>query len=511
MQQAKGRAEELSASVLRRVEVIAVQIDDAIAAASVEVDPAKICDANDIALMSAVQSRYSYIGAIGRVAPGDNHVRCSTFGPGTNGYLLEPPDHVKGSRELHLGAKPTRDGHEYFAVLQGNVVVFVHSGVASLFLPTLLDMSLGARIKDGGPVVFFRGASAPNSQKETERGAFSLFFDGAGVRGVSASENTDYLAFVDIPSARVQASIYDAAAFFLPWGALLGLSLSILLFYSLRTFTSIPAALRRALQTDRVYMEYQPIVDLRSGQYVGAEALIRWKRGSTLVPPDRFIGVAERAGLMPLVTRRVVQLVARDTALFLRTHLDMHISINFSALDLTSGLALKLLTELLGVTGLPATCFWLEVTETSLADEGLDARISQIRTLGIRVAIDDFGTGYANLDVLACTKADLLKIDQRFVHAAVGHGQASEVSLAIFALAKKISFEMVGEGVETQLQAEILLKNGVQFAQGWLFGKPSSIAAFDKLIEKSKKSVRPKISRANLSLTNDRNGSDRAK
>ncbi|MBB1600770.1 hypothetical protein A9977_12050 [Variovorax sp. UMC13] len=489
VQRAQRRASELSVGVLRRAELIATQIDAAMAAASMDVDPATTCGIDDIARMLAVQSRYSHIGALARIAPATGLILCSTFGPEANGFALPLPDHVRRERSVRLSVRPVPAGADYFVIAQGDVAAFVHSGVASMFLPTIKDVSLGAFIKDGGPIVLHRGTPHLASLRRLEQTGASASFDGSRLLSLSASRTSDYIAFVDFPATWVRARIYDAAAWFIPLGAVLGLALSALLFLFLRNFTSLPAALRRALQTDRVYMEYQPIVDMRSGRCVGAEALVRWRRGGVLVPPDRFIGAAERSGLMPLVTRRVVQLVAADTAQFLRKHPEMHVSINFSALDLRSGLAVELLTKLLATTGLPARNYWLEVTETSFVREDMSQVINQIRALGVRVAIDDFGTGYANLDVLAGTKADLLKIDRQFVHAAVGHGQASEVALAIFGLARTLCLEMVAEGVETQAQAEFLIGCGVQYAQGWLFGRPNSVAALSQWLDETQRGV----------------------
>lgn len=491
LQRAERRAAELAAGVLGGVETIGAQIDAAMARGSRDIGSPTRCDSTDVPRLQAVHARYSYIGAIARVNPAGDRILCSTFGPEADGLLLGPADEVirRGTRRVHRRVTmPAVDGAEYFVISDGSLAVFVHRSVATTILATLQDASLGAYVRDGGPVLFSRGSYDVGALKALEHSGASAAFDGHRLRGLSASPNSEYVAFIDLPAARVRASIDDARASLLPLGAMLGLSLSLLLFVSYRNFSAVAASLARALHTDRVFMDYQPIVDLRTGRCIGAEALVRWKHRGGLVPPQRFIVAAERAGIMPLVTRRIVQLVALDMAELLRTHPALHVSINFSAMDLRSTEAVELLTGLLRVTGLPAASFWIEITETSF-EENVSQTIDRIRALGFRVAIDDFGTGYANLGTLASIEVDLLKVDRRFVHSVTEAGQASEVATAIIGLARSLDLEMVAEGVETQAQADFLIGSGVQFAQGWLFGRPASVDALRAFIAQRNRGV----------------------
>lgn len=484
LQHAERRAAELAAGVRGGAERIGAQIDATMAQGSRGIASTTSCGSADLSRLQSVHARYSDIGAIARLNPAGDRILCSTFGPDADGLLLGPADDVirRGSRRVHRRVViPAVDGVEYFVVSEAGLAVFVHRSVAATILATLQDASLGAYIRDGGPLLFGRGAFDLGALRALERGGASAAFDGHRLLGLSASPNSEYVAFIDFPAARVQTSIDDARASLLPLGAVLGLSLALLLFVSYRNLSSVAASLTRALYTDRVYMAYQPIVDLRTGRCIGAEALVRWKRGGGLVSPQRFIVAAERAGIMPVVTRRIVQLVALDIADLLRTHPELHVSINFSATDLRSDHAVDLLTGLLRVTGLPATSFWIEITETSFEAQ-VSQTIDRIRALGFRVAIDDFGTGYANLGTLASIEVDLLKIDRSFVQSVAQTGQAAEVAAAIIGLARSLDLEMVAEGVETQAQADFLIDSGVQFAQGWLFGRPASVDALRALI-----------------------------
>jgi sensor c-di-GMP phosphodiesterase-like protein len=242
------------------------------------------------------------------------------------------------------------------------------------------------------------------------------------------------------------------------------------------------SALKRALPTKNVCMNYQPIVNMRTRECVGAEALLRWNNDGVQVAPDHFIVAAEKAGIMGMVTQRVASLVAWDMANYIRTHPDFHVSINLSAADLKTDATFKLLSGFLRMTGMPGSSLWVEVTETGFVDPETGAlAVEKIKEMGIRVAVDDFGTGYSSLAMLGSLKVDILKIDRRFTQTIITGGAAeegSEIVCAIINLAKSLGLEMVAEGVETEEQAEFLLANGVHYGQGWLFGRPKPIQDF---------------------------------
>lgn len=478
VQHAERRAAELAAGVMSVVENVADQVDSAMQGAALNVEGVQACSDADIARLRTLPPSYYYVSAIARLNKSGDRVLCSTLGPQADGLLLGAPDHLNGdARRVHRRAAMPMTGTANLVVSEGGLAVFVHSGIASSILSTLHDASLGAYLRGGGPVIFSRGVYDFAALKRLEQSGHSADFLNDRLMGISISSKEEFVAFVSFPSARVNAAIEDSRALLLPLGGVVGLTLSVVFFFLLRHLTSMPASLVRALNTDRVYMEYQPIVDLRTGCCIGAEALVRWKRGGRLIPPDRFIAAAEHAGIMPIVTRRIVDLVAWDTAEFLRVHPDFHVSLNFSTLDLRAERTVDMLAGLLRVTGLPARSFWIEMTETGFVEEDVSQTIELIRAMGIRVAVDDFGTGYSNLGVLNDIKVDLLKIDKRFVDRIDASAQGAGVITAIIGLANSLGLELVAEGVETQHQADFLLRSGVQFAQGWLFGKPGPLSA----------------------------------
>lgn len=242
--------------------------------------------------------------------------------------------------------------------------------------------------------------------------------------------------------------------------------------------TRLTAEMAPALARGEFRLVYQPVVDLtRGGRVVGAEALIRWHhpRGG-MVPPDLFIPLAEESGQILDIGHWVLRTACQDIAERLHrgwpSDFDLHVNVSVRQL-IQSGFV-EMVETALRDSGLPADNLTLEITETSLATDGLIAReaLIQLRDMGVRVAIDDFGTGYSSLSYLTSLPFDGLKIDRSFVSGMTGNGQSRTIVHSIVGIARSFDVHLVAEGVETLEQAAALRDLGCERAQGYLFGRP---------------------------------------
>jgi sensor c-di-GMP phosphodiesterase-like protein len=233
---------------------------------------------------------------------------------------------------------------------------------------------------------------------------------------------------------------------------------------------------RRAIRQRDFYVEYQPIVELESRRVIGAEALVRWKSAQGKIQPDHFIPLAEDRGLIHLITGQVLAIITEDLPRILEIDPNFEVAINMSAGDLRSGFTLERLDLLLDAAGAQPRNIGIEATERAfLHDPETAELIGTLRRKGFRVAIDDFGTGYSSLACLQSLSLDTLKIDKAFVETIDTNGATSQVVLHIIEMARSLHLEMVAEGVESEAQAQFLLRRGVRYAQGWLFSRPVPI------------------------------------
>nr|WP_295375276.1 EAL domain-containing protein [Pseudoxanthomonas sp.] len=239
------------------------------------------------------------------------------------------------------------------------------------------------------------------------------------------------------------------------------------------------AELERAVRRRQFIVHYQPIMDLRSGACVGAEALVRRHHEGRLVPPDEFIPLAEESGLIEALTDQVLDGIVGDLEAELAADRALHIAINLCAADIRSGRFLRVLEQALPHTRIRPEQIWLEATERGFIDiEAARVTLAQARAAGHSVAIDDFGTGYSSLRHLQDLPLDALKIDKSFVDAIGLDTATSLVTAHIVEMAQELNLHIVAEGVETPTQLDYLKTRGVDYAQGWLFSRPLPAADF---------------------------------
>ena len=248
----------------------------------------------------------------------------------------------------------------------------------------------------------------------------------------------------------------------------------------------IAAELRGALDTNQLYLLYQPIVAMPGGELFGVEALVRWthpERGP--VGPGMFIPAAERTGLIVPLGAWILEEACRQAVRWqseLGAAAPRTVSVNVSARQLREVGFAGEVAAVLGRTGLAPHVLTVEVTETAVFDGGtaLD-ELKAIAGLGVKIALDDFGTGHSSLGLLRTCPADILKVDKSFVDDITEGGQQAIVVAALIGICDGMHLRAVAEGVETAEQAAELYRLGYRYAQGYLYGRPmaaDAIAAY---------------------------------
>jgi diguanylate cyclase (GGDEF)-like protein/PAS domain S-box-containing protein len=238
--------------------------------------------------------------------------------------------------------------------------------------------------------------------------------------------------------------------------------------------------LRSAIRNNELLLQYQPKVNLGSGEVVGVEALVRWQHPEQgLLPPGAFIPLAERTGLIVLIGDWVINEACRQFASWLAEGLKLtSICINVSALQVRRGNLLMSVSNALRRWGLPPRYVELELTESIfLSDaEAVIILLKDLRRLGVKLSIDDFGTGYSSLAYLKTLRVDRLKIDQSFVRDMTLNSDTAAIVKTIVQLGRNLNLAITAEGVEERAQLDALKQLGCDEVQGYLISKPLEAA-----------------------------------
>ena len=238
---------------------------------------------------------------------------------------------------------------------------------------------------------------------------------------------------------------------------------------------SLLAELRKALGTDELELYYQPKLATRDGSTLGVEALLRWhhpQRGK--VPPDLFIPLAERSGIMPLLTERVITLALAQMAAWRDAGMYVPIAVNVSPSDLIGDRLTDVIVAGLESYSLPAAMLQLEITERMATQqiEAANDTLHRLRALGVTISLDDFGTGYSSLLRLHMLPVDEIKIDRVFVAAMSEDTESVGIVRALVDLAHARGLPAIAEGVETQDEWQVLYSLGCDGVQGWHVAMP---------------------------------------
>jgi diguanylate cyclase (GGDEF)-like protein len=248
---------------------------------------------------------------------------------------------------------------------------------------------------------------------------------------------------------------------------------------------ALMSELRQAIADNRLLVHYQPKVSFSLGRIVGVEALLRWPHPvHGLIPPEDFIPLAERTGLIGPLTRWVLERAIRQCRDWEQDGLPMNVAVNLSTHTLYDPKLLSIVTNLLRQYEVAPSQLTLEITESMLMEEPERAQVvlTDLRSLGVSIAIDDFGTGYSSLAYLKRLRIDEVKIDKAFVHGLGIDADPADAAIvqAMVAMARPLQCEVVAEGVESAEAWTFLQELGCDLAQGYYCSRPLPAAELEQ-------------------------------
>jgi EAL domain-containing protein (putative c-di-GMP-specific phosphodiesterase class I) len=243
--------------------------------------------------------------------------------------------------------------------------------------------------------------------------------------------------------------------------------------------------LRLALDKKELFLVYQPQVDIVSGKIIGLEALLRWQHPTLgLVPPDKFIRIAENCGLIVPLGEWVLRTACSQARKWQDEGIPaVSVAVNVSAVQFRQEGFCQLIRKVLDETGLAPQHLELELTEGLLlanADVTFSV-LQELTDMGLTLAIDDFGTGYSNFTYLRQFRVSKLKIDRSFIRDVAVNPDDASITTAIISMAKSLNIKVIAEGVEDEAQMSFLRAHQCDEIQGYYFSKPLAV---DKVAEK---------------------------
>ncbi len=233
--------------------------------------------------------------------------------------------------------------------------------------------------------------------------------------------------------------------------------------------------LRQAVDQQQMILYYQPKADIASGLISQVEALIRWKHPEQgLIPPDRFIPLAEQTGLIRAISRWALNEGIQQCRSWQQEGLSLQVAVNLSMRDLQDVQTARTIAGLLESWNVPASCLEVEITETAIAAD-MDSTVKtleELRAMGVSIAIDDFGTGYSSLALLRRLSLNTLKVDKSFVQGLTTDENDAAIVRATIELGHNLGLKIVAEGVEDQATWDALAALGCDVVQGYLLSRP---------------------------------------
>ena len=254
---------------------------------------------------------------------------------------------------------------------------------------------------------------------------------------------------------------------------------------------ALQTSLRYALEREELEVHYQPIVSLKTGRIVAAEALVRWRHPEKgMILPSKFITVAEETGLIVPIGEWVLQKACQQIRAWHTTGFEsLRLAVNLSGRQFNELELRQKIVQIIGKTGFNPQLLELDLPESLLVQnvEIAIRRLNGLKTLGLKIAIDDFGTGFSSLLYLQQFPFDILKIDQCFIHNLVDKTNQAAITEAIIQMAKKLNLKVIAEGVESQNQLSFISRHQCDEMQGYLFSRPVTASEFEHLLRSRKR------------------------
>ncbi len=269
----------------------------------------------------------------------------------------------------------------------------------------------------------------------------------------------------------------------------------------------VQAALEDAVKNSAFTLVYQPIVALTDGEITGFEALVRWSHPQWgVMRPGQFIELAEETGHIVPLGSWVLGQAAADIVQWVRRaprEAPLYVSVNVSARQFRNPGFVDGVRRVLAESGLPPAALMLELTESVLLhrDERIHADLMELKVIGVKLAIDDFGTGYSSLSYLRELPVDVLKIDKSFVDGIGTSEQRLALVEGIIRIARTLHLNVIAEGIETEVQRDLLVSMGCQFGQGYLLAMPVEADGAEALVRIGRSLVRELPPRGPLTMT----------
>jgi sensor c-di-GMP phosphodiesterase-like protein len=476
----RGRALVMADIVLNRSEQTADQLTAAFARLEA-FDTGHPCSPGSVTLMRQLALGSSLLQGLGFVE--NDKLLCSSLGE-TDAVELGSPDYISAT-----GAIIRRQRILLIAPGTPLLLVTGKMGYSGLVHPGLIfsltsensDLPLGTVNFSRHQTIIYSGSRTYDwSKVEMPADQHSgTLFAGGELLAWQRSTRFDQFGYAAIPLSAVWAEFNAMIAYFLAAGVLFGVGALWLVRQLAASRTSLPAMLKAGLARKEIHTVYQPIVDMRTGRWIGAEVLARWQRPTgEWISPDVFVPIAEKHGLIRHLTRFVMIRAAEDLKAFVGMAPDFFISVNITSMDLQDPGFVKQLVAECDAREVAHHRVHLEITERAEVDPVSEGKnIQVLREQGFEVGIDDFGIGYSNLAYLDTLQVDYLKIDKAFVAGISNGAMGTAVLDHIIALARERGLKVIAEGVEVEQQRAELVSRGVWLAQGWLFAKAMPAAA----------------------------------